>query len=183
MFVIFRLQLKLEPYKNNDNNSIELWATIAGALTLYSSLLFIDDEESLSGVNTIVLVLILVINITFILKWIYLSLRTKNIKNSTFRKFMNMYATFVCYKNKVSIDLEKVDKTKQAEKVVNLDEVAINGIITILNYNLTYFNLEIQKESKKRKKHKVSCLIINFIISNIEANKSEEKNSKKCQKS
>ena len=136
MLVIFRIQLKVEPYKNNDNNSIEIWATIAGALTLYSSLLFIDDdEESVSGINISVLVLLLVINITFILKWVYLFLESKNIKNATFQKFLKVYATFVCFKSKTPVNSENKETKKKPNKPSNRKPVSLKGKL-ILNINI-----------------------------------------------
>ena len=51
----FRIQVRLKPYKNDNYNNIEILAIFAGSITLFSGLIFINDEGNQTILNTLVL--------------------------------------------------------------------------------------------------------------------------------
>jgi hypothetical protein len=78
LIIIFRVQQKLQPYKLDENNQIEILAVMAGMLTLFGALLFIEspdgDTEDVAFLQTFSLICIVSINIYFILRWIHVFL-------------------------------------------------------------------------------------------------------------
>ena len=72
LLATFRIQLHLHPYRNENYNNIEILALLTGSLTILSGLIFTSDEEQNTILNAIVLVIVIIFNITFILKWLYL---------------------------------------------------------------------------------------------------------------
>ena len=72
LLATFRIQLHLHPYRNENYNNIEILALLTGSLTILSGLIFTSDEEQNTILNAIVLVVVIIFNITFILKWLYL---------------------------------------------------------------------------------------------------------------
>jgi uncharacterized membrane protein len=78
LIIIFRVQQKLKPYKLEENNQIEIFAIMAGMLTLFGALLFIEssdgDTESVAFLQTFSLICIMCINVYFILRWVHLFL-------------------------------------------------------------------------------------------------------------
>ena len=72
LLLTFRVQVHLNPYKNNEYNNIEILALLSGSLTLLSGLIFTSDEEQNTILNVLTLISVIVFNAIFILKWIYL---------------------------------------------------------------------------------------------------------------
>ena len=72
LLITFRIQTYLRPYKEDRNNNIEILALLAGTLTLYSGLVFSNDDGHNSYVNAIILVFVIIYNLMFITKWTYL---------------------------------------------------------------------------------------------------------------
>jgi hypothetical protein len=70
LYLTIRLQLYLKPYKEEGNNKIEILALTAGLVTLLSSIVFIS-EESVGFIDICLLIFILLINLKFILEWLY----------------------------------------------------------------------------------------------------------------
>ena len=75
-----RLQKSLQPYKNEDNNTIELYALVAGTVTLMTGLVF-NSENGVASINMLFLIMLICLNTKFILEWIYLLFLTVK-KNS-----------------------------------------------------------------------------------------------------
>jgi uncharacterized membrane protein len=83
---LLRVQERLKPYKSESNNRIEMVAIVAALFTLYSSLIFVVEEGPLDGFYFLCLVLVFLVNIFFIVNWVYLMLESfrksnKHIKN------------------------------------------------------------------------------------------------------
>jgi hypothetical protein len=78
LIIIFRVQQKLQPYKLGENNQIEIFAIMAGMLTLFGALLFIEspdgDTKNVASLQTFAIISIVCINAYFILRWIHLFL-------------------------------------------------------------------------------------------------------------
>ena len=84
IFFTIRIQLYIKPYKDPDNNKIELLAMIAGLVTLLSVLVF-DEEQSVSFLQMLVVIVVIIINIIFFLEWIYKMVISKNSKHTFFK--------------------------------------------------------------------------------------------------
>ncbi|CAI2367919.1 unnamed protein product [Moneuplotes crassus] len=69
--VLARIQITLQPYKNTENNKIEILATSAGIITIFSGLLYSQPDE-MKVLNTVSLIFCCFINIYFILCWFLL---------------------------------------------------------------------------------------------------------------
>lgn len=65
-----RIQVFLQPYRDPENNKIELYAITAGLVTLISSLIFSQDV-SVSTLDILVMIVVFVMNSIFILEWTY----------------------------------------------------------------------------------------------------------------
>lgn len=66
-----RMQITLEPYKELENNNVDLFGMTAGIITLSSGLIY-SQEDTEDGLNMIILVLVFIFNSFFILEWLYL---------------------------------------------------------------------------------------------------------------
>jgi len=76
LFLFYRLQIRMEPYKNLINNQLERIEIIAGTFTLYGGIVFVQDQTHVNFIEIIVFILIMGINIYFVLFWIYCMLNT-----------------------------------------------------------------------------------------------------------
>ena len=72
LLITFRIQVYLNPYKRNEYNDIEIIALLTGSLTILSGLIFTSDEDQNTILNGFTLIAVIVFNVTFILKWLYL---------------------------------------------------------------------------------------------------------------
>ena len=54
MIVFFRLQNKLRPYKLMRNNKLEEYEIVTGSLTIFSSMVFEDEQNSITFLNLII---------------------------------------------------------------------------------------------------------------------------------
>jgi len=72
--LVLRIQQRINPYKDPENNKIEMMAIMAGIITLYSALIFVTEEEEVSYIYNFALLLLFIVNIVFVLHWIYLLL-------------------------------------------------------------------------------------------------------------
>ena len=99
LLAIMRIQIRLDPYKNSENNSIEMKAIIAGMITIYCGLLFLQEgENKVKGFDTISFSLLIIINTAFVLEWFYLFLLSFDFKNDKFRLFLHFYGSMICKK-------------------------------------------------------------------------------------
>ena len=62
----------IDPYKLAVNNESELVSLIATLITLFSGLVFVTDVQRVSFIDVIAFVIIVIVNVYFILLWIYL---------------------------------------------------------------------------------------------------------------
>ena len=68
---LIRLQLRLNPYKKELNNKLEIDAMVTGGATLFCGVLFVSDDSDLAVVLLILLIVIIFINVKFMLHWLY----------------------------------------------------------------------------------------------------------------
>ena len=71
MTAIMRLQQYLNPYKNEENNYIEIIAIEAAIVTIVAALIFLQ-ENSIEILNVCILTFVITINARFLVGWIYL---------------------------------------------------------------------------------------------------------------
>ncbi|CAI2368858.1 unnamed protein product [Moneuplotes crassus] len=95
-----RIQIFLQPYTDESNNSIEILAISAGIITIFSGLLYSQPDE-VNNLNTLSLTFCIIINIYFFISWIYLL--SKDLKDSSkiFQLIFKIFA-FILRKPRVS---------------------------------------------------------------------------------
>ena len=98
LLTTFRIQVKLQPYKDEKNNEIEILALLAGTLTLFSGLVFSSDEEQKLVLNAIILIFVMVINLSFLINWSYLFVLCMSEKYKIFKKILVLISVFLCKK-------------------------------------------------------------------------------------
>ena len=62
--------MNVKPYKSDENNNVELFAVISGVTTILSNLIYEEDKEVII-INNFVLIVTILINIIFVMKWIH----------------------------------------------------------------------------------------------------------------
>jgi glycerol uptake facilitator-like aquaporin len=65
-----RLQLHIRPYRDEENNKIELMAIIVGIVTLMATMIY-NSEDSVDFLNVIVFIVIIFLNVQFLIEWVY----------------------------------------------------------------------------------------------------------------
>ena len=101
IILFYRLQLFLSPFKDKENNEVENTSYLASCITLYSGLLFINEEERGNDViDLIAFFLILIFNIKFFLLWAYLMSKTFN-KYEIVKKITNFLRIILCKRKEV----------------------------------------------------------------------------------
>ena len=66
-----RLQLYLKPYKKSANSQVEFLGLMAGMVTIISGVIF-SGKNQINSLNSLVLIIMIVINLKFVLEWLYL---------------------------------------------------------------------------------------------------------------
>ena len=94
--ITFRVQIYLSPYKEDKNTNIENLAILAGALTLYSGLVFTSENEQHSFLNAIILVFVIFFNLAFIIKWAYLFILCMSERYLIFQKIVIFIKILTC---------------------------------------------------------------------------------------
>ena len=98
LVVTARIQMSLDPYRDSDNNKIELLAVTAGLITLMSSLIFLQ-EDSVDVLNVILLIFVIAINLKFILEWTYKMIQTKSDKSRLLKAVRYLIPNLLTYFN------------------------------------------------------------------------------------
>ena len=63
-----RIQMILEPYKDERNNDIELLAVSSGIVTILANLIYTESDK-VDTLNLVTLLIIITINMVFLLNW------------------------------------------------------------------------------------------------------------------
>ena len=85
LIVSARIQIKLKPYRKHQNNEVELLAIVAGVITMLCGFMF-SQTETVGFINIVFLILIIIINIKFLLEWIYLMIECNRHKYNILNK-------------------------------------------------------------------------------------------------
>ena len=99
LLATFRVQLRLNPYKNEEYNNIEILALLTGSLTILSGLIFTSDEEQNTVLNALVLIVMILFNILFILRWAYLLIVCLSEQYKVFQYIIIVIEVLNCKKN------------------------------------------------------------------------------------
>lgn len=86
---LIRVQLRLNPYKEDSNNKLEIDAMVTGGATLFCGLLFTSDDSDLAYVILLVLIIVIAINVKFLMHWLFFMSFT------LCHKFKTFHAIFV----------------------------------------------------------------------------------------
>ena len=99
LFITFRIQLYLNPYKKKEYNSIEILALLAGTITISSGLIFsIDEQDQESFWNAMILMFVIIFNIVFVLRWVYLFMKSMSEKYRVFKLIIIVTQYVFCIK-------------------------------------------------------------------------------------
>ncbi|CAI2370757.1 unnamed protein product [Moneuplotes crassus] len=96
LIIMMKVQERLKPYKNPENNRIEIIGIIAGLITLYCGIVFIPQERALKSLEIASLLLLMGINAYFLLHWGYNVCQYLNYKNKYFVGFLKIYKIMLC---------------------------------------------------------------------------------------
>ena len=84
IFVTARIQISIKPYKDPDNNKLELLAMVSGLVTLLSTFIF-SEEDSISFLQIFFIIIVFIFNSIFILEWIYKMILSRNSQHPLFK--------------------------------------------------------------------------------------------------
>jgi hypothetical protein len=113
LVILFRIQQHIHPYKMEENNQIEMLAVITGTVTLFGAVMFIDEtEEDVEFLKLYSLVVILLSNFYFILRWIHLFLYTFKSQNPMFLSVRKMLGV-VLIRNKDDYLISEYNSSKK----------------------------------------------------------------------
>lgn len=116
LIIIFRIQIRIKPYKDERNNEIEILAILTGTLTLFCGIIFVSEETSNSTINTLILLVVFIYNVYFILNWILLLLLTFKTKNKYLLMAKTLLNTVLRKNYKLEEDEAEVDKEKHKKE-------------------------------------------------------------------
>jgi hypothetical protein len=81
LLLVYRIQLRINPYEAKENNYIEVTALQTGIMTAFSGVIFVDDENKASLVRDIFYFFLIFWHGIFLMRWLYLFLLSFNSKN------------------------------------------------------------------------------------------------------
>ena len=127
LVILFRLQVRLKPYKFEQNNMIEMLAINCGMITLFGGILFVEQtDSSILFIQMFALVFILLINIYFILKWAHLFVYSYSTKNYIVEMFRKVLSFVLMVEKKTLLELQDkilTTTTKLNTEIINHKEV------------------------------------------------------------
>ena len=147
LLAIIRVQLRLRPYKLEENNEIEQKAIYAGIITLFWGLIFSQESTNYAIFNTFAFLMLIFSNAIFIILWTFYFWISLNLKYKYFKKFISWYAMIIMRKSALDkLDLFKEKSTLALTQALNSSQSRKKSKL-----------LEIHK-SKLGKKKKISRL-------------------------
>lgn len=90
LVILLRIQIRLQPYKLDYNNKLEIEAVITGTATLFAGVLFITENDEFAELVLVILMIVIMFNIKFFLLWLLCMTSTVAHKHEFFRSFYNM---------------------------------------------------------------------------------------------
>ncbi|CAI2371351.1 unnamed protein product [Moneuplotes crassus] len=119
LYLFIRLQVRMMPYKREENNQIEMLSLAAGVITLSSGIIFVTEEDAFGMFKILLTMIIFIINSWFLLVWFYLLLCSLGIRNEKFLKLLQIYGTFITknYKKHLEEEIEAKSLIKKKLRV------------------------------------------------------------------
>ena len=115
---LMRVQLRLQPYKQEINNKLEMEAMTTGTATLFWGVLFVSDSNSFVALTTAILVVIIVMNSRFFILWFLWMIHTFIERHEFFNSIFNIIAISTFNKSFAEqIKREFAIKSEQNESV------------------------------------------------------------------
>jgi hypothetical protein len=98
LILIIRIQIKLKPYKREENNWIELMALIAGTTTMYAGFIFTLEDGPILGFYQMAIIIVFLFNGYFIVHWTFLLMCSVEWNNHNYQRFLKIFALILCQK-------------------------------------------------------------------------------------
>lgn len=121
LVITIRLQLFLKPYKDPLNNKVEIYALIAGTVTLFSGVIFYRENNQNQSLNLIILIFIFLVNVKFIVEWFYLFTLSMGEKYSFFSQ-LSVVLKVLLWKQK-SVKVIEKHEIKVIRKEIEVDKI------------------------------------------------------------
>jgi hypothetical protein len=106
--LILTVHNRLQPYQKKINNDLEKLEMTASWITLFSGVIFIEDEDNDSTLNSLIFLFTYVINIRFVVFWTYWIASTYKQKFRVWNQFASILSFILCIK---SINTENNPRT------------------------------------------------------------------------
>ena len=116
LVIILKVQERLKPYKNEENNRIEMIAIIAAFITFYWAIIFVSQDSSPPGFNEFAVFLMFFINVYFIVHWTFLLLCSIGWNNEKYQLFLSIYSLLICKKKAFLADQAITKKSSEQSK-------------------------------------------------------------------
>ena len=117
LMVIIHIQIKIEPYEDERHNRIEIKAMTVGTITLFCGIIFDQDstENRHPTIIFIVMIFLIIVNMLFVIEWLYLFLKTLNIKNIKVQIILQILASLILEKHEFE-ELHDSEKSEEDKK-------------------------------------------------------------------
>ena len=127
LVILLRLQIRIKPYKFEQNNLIEMLAINAGMITLFGGIIFVDQTDaSIEFIQLFALVFILLINIYFILKWFLLYIYSYNTKHYIIEMIRKVLSFVLMIEKRNILELqEKMYTSSSKYKSEHIDNIEV----------------------------------------------------------
>jgi hypothetical protein len=108
--------MSIKPYKLDENNELEILSTIAGTLVLFWAILFLNEDDYVSGFTFLIATILFFYNIYFLVIWSYYFMKSWNIKNEKFNNFLNAFG-MVLRRNRTKILFVEPDQVEELNHI------------------------------------------------------------------
>ena len=114
LMVLIHIQIKIDPYEDERHNRIEIKAMTVGTITLFCGIIFDQDstENRHPTMILIALIFLIVVNMLFVIEWLYLFLKTLNIKNVKMQLILQILASLILERH----DFEELHDSVKSEE-------------------------------------------------------------------
>ena len=122
LVVLIHIQIKIDPYEDPKHNHIEIKAVIAGTMTLFCGIMF-DQKSSEEGTPTIIMIImvfLVITNLMFIIEWLYLFIKTFNIKNAKVQILLQILASLILER----YEFEEVHESTTSHSTVQDEQIS-----------------------------------------------------------
>ena len=97
LFILTSIQIKIQPYEDKRYNKIEIRAITAGTMTLFCGVMFNqgDSQDKSPLLLPAIIILLIAINVSFIIEWLYLFIMSLNVRNIKVQLFLQLLASLI----------------------------------------------------------------------------------------